>query len=132
MARPLVAERSRRDDDVAEREARHERTGAADRDDPARPERDQLLEPARRERRTDAGERETDRPAFQLQPQDGVAAHLGDEIAEPGRSTGFGEPLVGRLLMVDARALRFETLHYAWDPGNPLSGTDPEALAARP
>jgi molybdopterin/thiamine biosynthesis adenylyltransferase len=46
--------------------------------------------------------------------------------------TGFGEPLVGRLLMVDARALRFETLHYAWDPGNPLSGTDPEALAARP
>ncbi|BCM83406.1 HesA/MoeB/ThiF family protein [Methylobacterium indicum] len=37
---------------------------------------------------------------------------------------GFGEPLVGRLLMVDARSLRFETLSYAWDPGNPLSGTD--------
>jgi adenylyltransferase/sulfurtransferase len=35
---------------------------------------------------------------------------------------GFGEGLVGRLLMVDARALRFETLNYAWDPGNPLSG----------
>jgi molybdopterin-synthase adenylyltransferase len=36
--------------------------------------------------------------------------------------TGFGEGLVGRLLMVDARAMRFETLTYAWDPANPLSG----------
>jgi adenylyltransferase/sulfurtransferase len=35
---------------------------------------------------------------------------------------GFGEGLVGRLLMVDARAMRFETLNYAWDPANPLSG----------
>jgi adenylyltransferase/sulfurtransferase len=34
----------------------------------------------------------------------------------------FGVGLVGRLLMVDTRALRFETLNYAWDPGNPLSG----------
>jgi adenylyltransferase/sulfurtransferase len=38
---------------------------------------------------------------------------------------GFGEGLVGRLLMVDARALRFETLGYAWDPENPLSGGHP-------
>jgi molybdopterin/thiamine biosynthesis adenylyltransferase len=38
---------------------------------------------------------------------------------------GFGDGLVGRLLMVDARAMRFETLSYAWDPENPLSGTDP-------
>ena len=37
--------------------------------------------------------------------------------------TDFGEPLVGRLLMVDARSLRFETLAYAWDDANPLSGT---------
>jgi adenylyltransferase/sulfurtransferase len=37
---------------------------------------------------------------------------------------GFGEGLVGRLLMIDARAMRFETLNYAWDPGNPLSGSD--------
>lgn len=37
---------------------------------------------------------------------------------------GFGEPLVGRLLMVDARAMRFETLSYAWDSENPLSGTE--------
>ncbi|WP_114436003.1 HesA/MoeB/ThiF family protein [Methylorubrum salsuginis] len=41
----------------------------------------------------------------------------------------FGEPLVGRLLMVDARSMRFETLGYAWDPDNPLNGvtTDPAA-----
>jgi molybdopterin/thiamine biosynthesis adenylyltransferase len=35
---------------------------------------------------------------------------------------GFGEGLVGRLLMVDARAMRFETLRYARDPLNPLNG----------
>jgi molybdopterin/thiamine biosynthesis adenylyltransferase len=38
---------------------------------------------------------------------------------------GFGdgdEGLVGRLLMVDSRAMRFETLRYAWDPENPLTG----------
>jgi molybdopterin-synthase adenylyltransferase len=38
---------------------------------------------------------------------------------------GFGEGLVGRLLMLDARAMRFETLRYAWDPANPLTGTKP-------
>jgi adenylyltransferase/sulfurtransferase len=38
---------------------------------------------------------------------------------------GFGEGLVGRLLMVDARAMRFETLNYAWDETNPLSGNNP-------
>ena len=32
---------------------------------------------------------------------------------------GFGESLVGRLVMVDARAMRFETLRYARDPGQP-------------
>ncbi|HEV1999903.1 MAG TPA: ThiF family adenylyltransferase, partial [Xanthobacteraceae bacterium] len=35
---------------------------------------------------------------------------------------GFGESLVGRLLMIDARSMRFETLAYRWDPQNPLSG----------
>jgi adenylyltransferase/sulfurtransferase len=35
---------------------------------------------------------------------------------------GFGESLVGRLLLLDARAMRFETLRYVWDPSNPLSG----------
>ena len=38
---------------------------------------------------------------------------------------GFGENLVGRLLMIDARSMRFETLRYAWDPANPLSGEKP-------
>ncbi|MGB7256811.1 MAG: molybdopterin-synthase adenylyltransferase MoeB [Pseudolabrys sp.] len=38
---------------------------------------------------------------------------------------GFGEGLVGRLLMVDARSMRFETLNYAWDRNNPLSGEKP-------
>jgi len=38
---------------------------------------------------------------------------------------GFGEGLVGRLVMLDARAMRFETLRYAWDPANPLSGEHP-------
>jgi molybdopterin-synthase adenylyltransferase len=38
---------------------------------------------------------------------------------------GFGEGLVGRLLMVDARSMRFETLTYAWDPSNPLTGEKP-------
>ncbi len=35
---------------------------------------------------------------------------------------GFGEGLVGRLLLIDALNLRFETLSYGWDPENPLNG----------
>lgn len=35
---------------------------------------------------------------------------------------GFGEGLVGRLLMIDARSMRFDTIRYGWDEGNPLSG----------
>jgi molybdopterin-synthase adenylyltransferase len=38
---------------------------------------------------------------------------------------GFGEGLVGRLLMIDARSMRFETLRYGWDAANPLSGKQP-------
>jgi molybdopterin/thiamine biosynthesis adenylyltransferase len=38
---------------------------------------------------------------------------------------GFGEGLVGRLLMFDARAMRFETVSYRWDPQNPLTGERP-------
>lgn len=40
------------------------------------------------------------------------------------------EGLVGRLLMIDARAMRFETLRYGWDEGNPLSGTAARVLLA--
>jgi molybdopterin/thiamine biosynthesis adenylyltransferase len=36
---------------------------------------------------------------------------------------GFGEGLVGKLLLVDALSMRFETLTYRWDPTNPLNGT---------
>jgi len=39
---------------------------------------------------------------------------------------GFGEGLLGKLLMIDARDMRFETLRYEWDSGNPLSGENPE------
>lgn len=35
---------------------------------------------------------------------------------------GFGAGLVGRLLMVDALNMRFETLRYGWDEDNPLNG----------
>ena len=48
---------------------------------------------------------------------------------------GFGEGLVGRLLMVDARAMRFETLRYGRDPANPLNGDKPTIVdlsACRP
>src|SRR6185312_16175877 len=38
---------------------------------------------------------------------------------------GFGEGLVGRLLMIDAQAMRVETLDYAWDADNPLTGEKP-------
>jgi adenylyltransferase/sulfurtransferase len=38
---------------------------------------------------------------------------------------GFGEGLVGRLLMIDARNMRFETLRYGRDPANPLNGDAP-------
>ena len=36
---------------------------------------------------------------------------------------GIGEGLVGRLMLYDARAARFETIRYRWDPGNALNGT---------
>jgi molybdopterin-synthase adenylyltransferase len=35
---------------------------------------------------------------------------------------GLGTSLAGRLLIYDALAARFETVHVAWDPENPLSG----------
>ena len=43
--------------------------------------------------------------------------------------TGFGESLVGRLLLIDALTMRFETLRYAWDETNALNGTSVEAGA---
>ena len=46
---------------------------------------------------------------------------------------GFGDGdlgLLGRLLLVDARAMRFETLTYAWDENNPLSGRGAPGMLA--
>jgi molybdopterin/thiamine biosynthesis adenylyltransferase len=46
---------------------------------------------------------------------------------------GFGdgeEGLVGRLLMIDLKAMRFETLRYGWDETNPLSGSSARRGAA--
>jgi adenylyltransferase/sulfurtransferase len=39
----------------------------------------------------------------------------------------FGEGLVGRLLMVDARGMRFDVMRYGWDEANPLSGHGAQA-----
>lgn len=36
--------------------------------------------------------------------------------------TGVGEPLIGRLLLFDGRGMRFDTIRYRWNPGNPLTG----------
>ncbi len=38
---------------------------------------------------------------------------------------GFGEGLTGKLLLIDALSMRFETMRYAWDPANPLNGAGP-------
>jgi molybdopterin/thiamine biosynthesis adenylyltransferase len=40
------------------------------------------------------------------------------------------EGLVGRLLMIDTKAMRFETIRYGWDESNPLSGRQPQAPRA--
>jgi molybdopterin-synthase adenylyltransferase len=44
---------------------------------------------------------------------------------------GFGEGLVGKLLLIDALYLRFETVTYGWDPENPLNGVK-SAFADQP
>lgn len=38
----------------------------------------------------------------------------------------FGESLVGRLVLYDARSLRMETIRYAWSAKNPLNGEAPK------
>jgi molybdopterin-synthase adenylyltransferase len=92
------------------------------------------------ERRDDGTHNPTYRCLFPEPPPDGTVpacAEAGILGALPGvlgsmmalevlrEIVGFGEGLVGRLLMVDARSMRFETLSYAWDRNNPLSGERP-------
>lgn len=45
---------------------------------------------------------------------------------------GFGESLVGRLLMVDARSMRFDTFRYGWDEANPLNGAENASSRTKP
>jgi adenylyltransferase/sulfurtransferase len=54
-----------------------------------------------------------------------IGAMQGLEIIK--EIVGIGEGLVGRLILYDARAARFETIEYRWNPANPLSG---KAVAA--
>jgi len=42
---------------------------------------------------------------------------------------GYGEGLVGRLLLIDLAHMRFETVTYGWDEANPLNGA---AARAKP
>ncbi|NOX38661.1 MAG: molybdopterin-synthase adenylyltransferase MoeB [Calditrichaeota bacterium] len=39
--------------------------------------------------------------------------------------TGVGEPLSGKLLMLDAKTMQFQTIRFRPDPANPLTGTHP-------
>jgi adenylyltransferase/sulfurtransferase len=41
---------------------------------------------------------------------------------------GFGEGLLGRLLLIDARNMRFETIRYRWSQKNPLNGSAPRRV----
>jgi len=92
------------------------------------------------ERRADGGRNPTYRCLFPEPPPAGTVpacAEAGIIGALPGvlgslmalevirEIVGFGEGLVGRLLMIDARSMRFETLTYAWDSSNPLTGNTP-------
>lgn len=49
-----------------------------------------------------------------------VGAMMALEVAR--EIIGFGEGLVGRLLLMDMRSMRFETMSYGWDRDNPLNG----------
>ncbi|WP_310621896.1 HesA/MoeB/ThiF family protein [Flexibacterium corallicola] len=39
---------------------------------------------------------------------------------------GFGEGLLGRLLLMDTSSMRFNTIKYKWNENNPLNGNDPK------
>jgi adenylyltransferase/sulfurtransferase len=59
-----------------------------------------------------------------LGPLAGVVGSL-MALAVIAEIVGCGDSLVGRLVVVDARAMRFDTLSYARDPANPLNGDNP-------
>jgi adenylyltransferase/sulfurtransferase len=41
--------------------------------------------------------------------------------------TGAGEPLIGRLLLIDTETMAFNEARYGWRPDNPLTGKSPSA-----
>lgn len=45
---------------------------------------------------------------------------------------GFGQDLVGRLVLIDALDMRIETIRYRWDPANPLNGAQSSPPPAAP
>ena len=47
---------------------------------------------------------------------------IGLELPAIGLILEIGDPLVGRLLLVDVMAMRFEEIAYGWNPKNPLTG----------
>jgi molybdopterin/thiamine biosynthesis adenylyltransferase len=57
-----------------------------------------------------------------LGPMAGVMGTL-QALAVVKEIAGLGSGLVGKLLLVDGRDFRFETVEYGWDPANPLNGT---------
>ncbi len=72
-----------------------------------------------------------DPPPAGLVPSCAIAGVLGALVGVMGSLqaleaikliAGIGEPLVGRLLLIDAKAMRFETIRYRWNPDNPLNG----------
>jgi len=88
-------------------------------------------------RAADGGHNPTYRCLFPEAPPDGLlptcaeAGILGALVGVVGalqanevikEIVGFGESLVGRLVLFDARDTRFETIAYRWDPANPLTG----------
>ena len=56
-----------------------------------------------------------------LGPMAGVVGTL-QALAVVKEIAGLGSGLVGKLLLVDGRDFRFETIEYGWDPANPLNG----------
>jgi adenylyltransferase/sulfurtransferase len=45
---------------------------------------------------------------------------------------GIGDDLIGRLILIDGRTMRFDQVRYRWDPRNPLTGRELEREPSRP
>jgi len=103
---------------VAHGEIRDQSAGAAYGDERAAAERDQLVEPAGCERRTDTGLRDRYPPAVEIHLEDRVRPHLGDEPSDLTASEGLDErgdgvpeeaqhDVLGQVELLD-REMRFE------------------------